>query len=69
MIGEFPNKSAPDINWLIQRLRIFGEWKKVQELIEKLVAGDIIIYDGALKADIAFINDKFWALIPFQLIC
>lgn len=53
IIGEPPKKPAPDISWLVQRLRIFEEWKNIQELIEKLDKDDIIIYDGALKADIA----------------
>ena len=50
--GEFPKKPAPDIGWVLQRLRIFDEWNKVNELIEKFEKGDIIIFDGSLKADI-----------------
>lgn len=53
VVGELPKKGVEDINWLVQRLRIFEEWKNVFELIKKLDKGDIIIYDGSLKADIS----------------
>lgn len=50
------------------------QWKPKTNDITMMTSSDTISYNRnsmdslALKTDPAFINDKFWALIPFQLI-
>lgn len=49
-------------------------WKPKTGDVTLITKGDTIVYNrksidsSSLKADRAFINDKFWLLIPFQLV-
>lgn len=52
LTGEEPSE-APGIEKMLDRLRLFSEWKLAQELLDELEAGDILLIDGSLKASIA----------------
>jgi hypothetical protein len=50
--GEEPSDS-PGIEKMLDRLRLFSEWRLAQELLEELQGGDMLLIDGSLKASIA----------------
>ena len=50
--GEEPSE-APGIEKMLDRLRLFSEWRLAQELLEELKSGDMLLIDGSLKASIA----------------
>ena len=52
LTGEEPSE-APGIEKMLDRLRLFSEWKLAQELLEELNEGDMLLIDGSLKASIA----------------
>lgn len=52
LTGEEPSE-APGIEKMLDRLRLFSEWRMAQELLEELERGDILLIDGSLKASIA----------------
>ena len=52
LVGEEPSE-APGIEKMLDRLRLFSEWKMAQKLLDELESGDILLIDGSLKASIA----------------
>jgi len=44
---------APGIEKMLDRLRLFSEWKETEELLDELNEGDMLLIDGSLKASIA----------------
>jgi hypothetical protein len=52
LTGEEPSE-APGIEKMLDRLRLFSEWKLVEELLDELSQGDMLLIDGSLKASIA----------------
>ena len=52
LTGEEPSE-APGIDKMLDRLRLFSEWKLAQSLLDELESGDILLMDGSLKASIA----------------
>ncbi len=52
LVGEEPSE-APGIEKMLDRLRLFSEWKLVQGLLDELKEGDMLLIDGSLKASIA----------------
>jgi hypothetical protein len=52
LTGEEPS-GAPGIEKMLDRLRLFSEWKLAQELLDELNQGDMLLIDGSLKASIA----------------
>jgi hypothetical protein len=52
LVGEEPSE-APEIDKMLDRLRLFSEWKLAQGLLDELTAGDMLLIDGSLKASIA----------------
>ncbi len=51
LVGQVPNE-VPEIDKILDRLRLFAEWGLVKELLEKLGKGDMILVDGSLRASI-----------------
>lgn len=51
LVGKVPNE-VPEIDKILDRLRLFAEWGLVKELLEKLDKGDMILVDGSLRASI-----------------
>jgi hypothetical protein len=52
LTGEEPSE-APGLDKMLDRLRLFSEWRLAQELLEELESGDMLLIDGSLKASIA----------------
>ena len=52
LTGEEPSE-APEIEKMLDRLRLFSEWKLAQGLLDELKDGDMLLIDGSLKASIA----------------
>jgi hypothetical protein len=52
LVGEEPSE-APAIDRMLDRLRLFGEWKLAGQLLDELESGDLLLIDGSLKASIA----------------
>jgi hypothetical protein len=52
LTGEEPSET-PAMDKMLDRLRLFSEWRLTQELLEELAEGDMILIDGSLKASIA----------------
>ncbi len=52
LTGEEPSE-APGIEKMLDRLRLFSEWKLAQGLLDELSQGDMLLIDGSLKASIA----------------
>jgi hypothetical protein len=52
LVGEEPSE-APGIEKMLDRLRLFSEWKEAQGLLDELNEGDMLLIDGSLKASIA----------------
>ena len=52
LVGEDPSE-APAIEKMLDRLRLFSEWRLAQKLLDELESGDILLIDGSLKASIA----------------
>ncbi len=52
LIGEAPVEYPRQLHVVLERLRTFAEWERVQELVAKLGQDDIILIDGSLKASI-----------------
>jgi hypothetical protein len=52
LVGENPSES-PEIGKMLDRLRLFSEWKMAQDLLDQLESGDMLLIDGSLKASIA----------------
>jgi hypothetical protein len=52
LTGEEPSE-APGIDKILDRLRLFSEWRLVQVLLDELSQGDMLLIDGSLKASIA----------------
>lgn len=51
VVGEIPFET-PGIDKILDRLRLFEEWRLVFELLDKLNPNDIILIDGSLRASI-----------------
>jgi len=52
LVGEEPSES-PAMDKMLDRLRLFGEWKLAGQLLDELEKGDMLLIDGSLKASIA----------------
>lgn len=52
LVGEEPSE-APEMDRMLDRLRLFGEWKLAGQLLDELGSGDMLLIDGSLKASIA----------------
>ncbi|MFQ6003776.1 MAG: DNA double-strand break repair nuclease NurA [Candidatus Zixiibacteriota bacterium] len=52
LTGEEPSE-APGIEKMLDRLRLFSEWKLARGLLDELKEGDMLLIDGSLKASIA----------------
>jgi len=52
LTGEEPSE-APGIEKMLDRLRLFSEWKLAEGLLDELNPGDMFLIDGSLKASIA----------------
>jgi len=52
LTGAEPSE-APGIDKMLDRLRLFSEWKLAQELLDELNQGEMLLIDGSLKASIA----------------
>ena len=52
LVGEEPSE-APGIEKMLDRLRLFSEWRMAQKLLDELESGDMLLIDGSLKASIA----------------
>jgi len=50
--GEEPSDS-PGMDKMLDRLRLFSEWRLAQSLLERMEKGDVLLVDGSLKASIA----------------
>ncbi|MDP2960213.1 MAG: DNA double-strand break repair nuclease NurA, partial [candidate division Zixibacteria bacterium] len=51
LVGEVPNE-VPELDKILDRLRLFAEWGLVKELLTELDKGDMILVDGSLRASI-----------------
>lgn len=61
IIGDIPNGKL-DFDKVTERIRTLLEWKKINELVDKLGKNDIIIFDGSLisgeiSTSHTFVND------------
>lgn len=52
LVGESPSET-PAMEKMLDRLRLFSEWKMAQAVLDELSEGDILLLDGSLKASIA----------------
>jgi hypothetical protein len=52
LVGEEPSET-PVMDKMLDRLRLFSEWKMAQKVLDELSSGDILLVDGSLKASIA----------------
>ncbi|UCB53230.1 MAG: DNA double-strand break repair nuclease NurA [Candidatus Zixiibacteriota bacterium] len=52
LVGEEPSE-APAMDRMLDRLRLFCEWKLAGQLLDELESGDMLLIDGSLKASIA----------------
>jgi hypothetical protein len=52
LVGEEPSES-PGMDKMLDRLRLFAEWRLAQEVLDELESGDLLLIDGSLKASIA----------------
>jgi hypothetical protein len=51
VVGEEPTET-PGLDKILDRLRIFEEWRLILELVEELNPSDILLVDGSLRASI-----------------
>jgi hypothetical protein len=51
LVGDVPNE-VPELDKILDRLRLFAEWGLVKELLTELDKGDMILVDGSLRASI-----------------
>jgi len=51
VVGEVPTE-APGLDKILDRLRVFEEWRLVLELLDRLNPYDMILIDGSLRASI-----------------
>ncbi len=51
LVGEVPNE-VPELDKILDRLRLFAEWGLVRELLAELEKDDMILVDGSLRASI-----------------
>jgi hypothetical protein len=63
LIGDTPVEYPRQLHVVLERLRTFSEWERVQELVEKLDDGDIILIDGSLKASINRLDVLFQSVL------
>jgi hypothetical protein len=52
LVGEEPSE-VPAMEKMLDRLRLFSEWKMAQRVLVDLTQGDMLLLDGSLKASIA----------------
>jgi hypothetical protein len=52
LVGEEPSES-PGMDKMLDRLRLFSEWRLAQKVLDELESGDMLLIDGSLKASIA----------------
>ena len=63
LIGDTPSEYPRQLHVVLERLRTFAEWERVQELVNKLDDGDIILIDGSLKASINRLDVLFQSVL------
>jgi len=51
IVGQAPTE-VPELDKILDRLRLFAEWGLVKELLTDLEEGDVILVDGSLRASI-----------------
>ncbi|MDH4222847.1 MAG: DNA double-strand break repair nuclease NurA [candidate division Zixibacteria bacterium] len=51
LVGKPPTE-VPELDKLLDRLRLFAEWRLVKELLVELEKEDVILVDGSLRASI-----------------
>jgi hypothetical protein len=51
LVGIAPTE-VPELDKILDRLRLFAEWGLVRELLNNLHSGDVILVDGSLRASI-----------------
>jgi hypothetical protein len=51
IVGQAPTE-VPELDKILDRLRLFAEWGLVKELLTDLEEGDLILVDGSLRASI-----------------
>lgn len=52
LTGQAPSQT-PEMDKILDRLRLFAEWNLAGQLLDKLEAGDILLLDGSLRATVA----------------
>ncbi len=52
LVGQ-PPSDTPGMEKMLDRLRLFSEWKMAQRVLDELGADDMVLLDGSLKASIA----------------
>jgi hypothetical protein len=63
LIGDTPVEYPRQLHVVLERLRTFEEWRHVQELVDKLGDGDMILIDGSLKASINRLDVLFRSVL------
>ena len=48
-----PASETPEMDKILDRLRLFAEWKLTDEVLPKLNKGDVLLIDGSLRATVA----------------
>ena len=51
LVGE-PPSDTPGMERMLDRLRLFSEWKMAQQVLDELGGQDMLLLDGSLKASI-----------------
>jgi hypothetical protein len=57
LTGQLPSET-PEMDKVLDRLRLFEEWKLARELLSELNSGDLLLVDGSLRATVA-VPDSF----------
>ena len=52
LTGQSPSE-APEMDKILDRLRLFAEWKLAGQLLDRLDSGDVLLLDGSLRATVA----------------
>lgn len=61
LTGQAPSQT-PEMDKILDRLRLFAEWTLATELLDRLEPGDVLLLDGSLRATVA-IPDNFLEVI------
>ncbi len=52
LTGQRPSQT-PEMDKILDRLRLFAEWKMTDRLLDQLQRGDLLLLDGSLRATVA----------------